>query len=150
MQSGVLSVPIIWLFCKSLYGELHRKSLLICLKIGTRGPYFRRYRCPDSEVSKITIGKNRHEEKMNTLTLIIDPENTFTGVRKGYNYAVDVDVYKDLLPTEVREELKKLCPIYRHELTESEAWQLVGELVRLLSPHRDLRVRVSDLTKPIR
>lgn len=63
MQSEVLPVPIIWLFCKSPYESLHRKSLLICLKIGTRGPYFCRYRCPDSEISKIIIGTNRHEGK---------------------------------------------------------------------------------------
>lgn len=85
---------------------------------------------------------------MNTLTLIIDPEKTFTGIRKGHNYAVDVDVGG--LPDEVKEDLKKLCPIYRHELTESEAWQLLWELVRLLGPHIDLLVKVSDLRKPLR
>ncbi|MGL5423674.1 MAG: acetone carboxylase subunit gamma [Serratia fonticola] len=87
---------------------------------------------------------------MNTLTLIIDPEKTFTGIMKGHNYAVDVDVYKNFLPIEVKETLNKLCPVYRNELTESEAWQLIWELVRLLCPHIGLRVRVSDLTKPIR
>lgn len=86
---------------------------------------------------------------MNTLTLIIDPEKTFTGIMKGHNYAVDVDVYSDTLPTEVKAELKKLCPIYRHELTESMAWELILEIVRLLSPHIDLQVKVSDLRKSI-
>ncbi|MFN3069806.1 hypothetical protein ACKWMY_17040 [Serratia sp. J2] len=87
---------------------------------------------------------------MNTLTLIIDPEKTFTGIMKGHNYAVDVDVYSDVLPMEVKAELTSLCPIYRHELTESEAWQLMWELIRMLSPHIDLLVKVTDLTKPIR
>ncbi|CAI1794045.1 hypothetical protein [Serratia fonticola] len=86
---------------------------------------------------------------MNTLTLIIDPEKTFTGIMKGHNYAVDVDVYSDTLPTEVKEDLKKLCPIYRHELTKSEAWQLMWGLIRMLSPHIDLLIKVSDLRKPI-
>ncbi|MBL5825317.1 hypothetical protein [Serratia fonticola] len=81
---------------------------------------------------------------MNTLTLIIDPEKTFTGIMKGHNYAVDVDVGG--LP----EDVKRICPIYRHDLTESEAWQVMLELIKLLSPHIDLLVKVSDLRKPIR
>lgn len=67
-------MSIIWLFCKNPHESLDKKSLLICLKIGTKEHYFRRYHCLDSEISKNTIGTNRHEEKMNTLTLIIDSE----------------------------------------------------------------------------
>lgn len=62
---------------------------------------------------------------------------------KGHNFAVDVDAGG--LPDEAKEDLRKLCPIYRHELTESKAWKLMWELIRLLSPDIDLLVKVRDL-----